>query len=160
MTVFPALLVIAAVGDLMTYRIPNWISIALAGLFCGTALVSELSWLQVGVHVGIGILLLMVGMALFQFNFLGGGDAKLLAAAGLWIGWPALPVYLVWVAFAGGMLALCLVLFRRTPLPANLSLSPWVERLHDRNAGIPYGIALAIGAMMALPQTVWFASLV
>jgi len=160
MLAFPALLVVAAVGDLMTYRIPNWLSLALLALFCVAVLLSDMTWLQAGIHAGIGLVLLGVGMALFSYNLLGGGDAKLLAAAGVWMGWTALPAYLVWTAFAGGLLALCLVLFRRTPLPAGLPLSPWVARLHDRQAGIPYGIALAVGALMALPQTFWFAALV
>lgn len=158
MTAFPALLVIAAVGDLMTYRIPNWLSIALVALFGLVVFVSDMTWMQIGLHVGISIILLGLGMALFAYNLLGGGDAKLLAAAGLWMGWSALPAYLFWVAFSGGLLALTLILFRRLPLPAGVTLSPWVARLHDRQAGVPYGIALAVGAMMAVPQTVWFAS--
>jgi prepilin peptidase CpaA len=31
----------------------------------------------------------------------------------------------------------------------------WLLRLHARESGIPYGIALAIGALMIYPETEW-----
>lgn len=157
LTIFPALLVIAAVSDLLTFKIPNWISIGLLGLFVVVAPFAELSWTIIASHLVLGVVLLLVGMVMFSMNLLGGGDAKLLAAVGLWTGWLALPVYLLWAAIMGGILALTLIMFRKTPLIAGMEATPWIARLHDKQAGIPYGIALAAGALIALPQTVWFA---
>jgi prepilin peptidase CpaA len=31
----------------------------------------------------------------------------------------------------------------------------WLLRLHAKESGIPYGIALAIGALMIYPETDW-----
>ena len=31
----------------------------------------------------------------------------------------------------------------------------WLLRLHAKETGIPYGIALAIGALMIYPETEW-----
>jgi prepilin peptidase CpaA len=45
--------------------------------------------------------------------------------------------------------------FRRWPLPYLLGSQQWLQRLHDRDAGIPYGIALALGALMIYPETEW-----
>ena len=157
LTIFPALLIIAAVSDLLTFRIPNWVSLALVGLFIVAVPFSGLSWTIIAAHLALGMTLLVVGMAMFAMNLLGGGDAKLMAAIGLWVGWPSLPVYLAWTAIIGGLLALSLLMFRRAPLAAVMQARPWISRLHDRQAGIPYGIALAAGALFALPQTVWFA---
>jgi prepilin peptidase CpaA len=157
LTIFPALLVIAAVSDLLTFKIPNWISLGLLGLFVVVAPFAELSWTIIASHLVLGVVLLLVGMVMFSMNLLGGGDAKLLAAVGLWTGWLALPVYLLWAAIMGGILALTLIMFRKTPLIAGMEATPWIARLHDKQAGIPYGIALAAGALIALPQTVWFA---
>ncbi len=157
LTILPALLIIAAVHDLLTFRIPNWVSLALLGLFLVVAPFAGLSWTIIGSHLALGAALLLVGMAMFAMNLLGGGDAKLLAAVGVWMGWLALPVYLVWAAIIGGLLALAVLTFRRTPLATMISATPWISRLHDKQAGIPYGIALAAGALIALPQTVWFA---
>jgi prepilin peptidase CpaA len=30
-----------------------------------------------------------------------------------------------------------------------------VQRLHSKDSGIPYGIALALGALMIYPETEW-----
>ncbi len=157
LTILPALLIMAAVNDLMTFRIPNWVSLALLGLFLVVAPLAGLSWMIMASHLALGAALLLVGMAMFALNLLGGGDAKLLAAIGLWMGWPAMSAFLVWAAIAGGLLALTVLMFRRAPLAAAAAETPWIARLHDKQAGIPYGIALAAGALIALPQTVWFA---
>ncbi len=157
LTIFPALLVIAAVSDLLTFKIPNWISLGLLGLFAVVAPFADLSWTIIASHLVLGGILLLVGMVMFSMNLLGGGDAKLLAAVGLWTGWLALPVYLLWAAIMGGILALTLIMFRKAPLVAGMETTPWIARLHDKQAGIPYGIALAAGALIALPHTVWFA---
>jgi prepilin peptidase CpaA len=53
----------------------------------------------------------------------------------------------------GGVLTIGLLVMRGWPLPPFLARYPWVLRLHDRKAGIPYGVALAAGAFMLLPQT-------
>ncbi len=159
LTILPALLIIAAVNDLMTFRIPNWISLALLGLFLVVAPLAGLGWMIIASHLALGFVLLLAGMAMFAMNLLGGGDAKLLAAVGLWMGLPAMPAYLAWAAIAGGLLALTILMFRRAPLAAAVAETPWIARLHDKEAGIPYGIALAAGALIALPQTAWFALL-
>lgn len=156
LTIFPALLVVAAVGDLLTFRIPNWVSLALAGLFVVAGALAGIGWEAFGFHLALAAGLLLLGMGLFALNLLGGGDAKLLAAVGLWMGWAAMGPYLAWAAIAGGILAVLLLLFRKMTLPERLTAPPWVARLHSKHEGIPYGIALAAGALMALPQTIWF----
>jgi prepilin peptidase CpaA len=45
------------------------------------------------------------------------------------------------------------------PLPSLLLGQEWALRLHRRDAGIPYGLALAAGALLVYPQTVWFTAL-
>ena len=53
------------------------------------------------------------------------------------------------------MLTLSLIQFRQWPLPSFLTGQAWLLRLHDKDGGIPYGIALAIGALMIYPETEW-----
>ena len=36
-----------------------------------------------------------------------------------------------------------------------MSGQAWLVRLHAKDSGIPYGIALAIGALMIYPETEW-----
>ena len=71
----------------------------------------------------------MAGMVLFSLNLVGGGDAKLLAAAGLWIGYDQLVPFLLYVTIFGGALALLLLAYRRFPAGA-LPLPAWAARLH------------------------------
>ncbi|MGK2872735.1 MAG: peptidase, partial [Alphaproteobacteria bacterium] len=52
----------------------------------------------------------------------------------------------------GGVLALSLLLFRRLPLLARLARHGWIATLHDKAQGVPYGIALAAGALLAWPD--------
>jgi len=42
-----------------------------------------------------------------------------------------------------------------TPLPRLLAKQEWAQRLHRMDTGIPYGIALAIGALIVYPDTEW-----
>ena len=48
-----------------------------------------------------------------------------------------------------------IVQFRKWPLPSAVSGQVWLQRLHETTGGIPYGIALAIGALMIYPETEW-----
>ena len=88
-------------------------------------------------------------------GWIGGGDAKVAAAAALWFGFADLMNYLVWASLFGGALTLLLIQFRQWPLPSALTGQAWLLRLHAKDSGIPYGIALAIGALMIYPETDW-----
>ena len=107
-----------------------------------------------------GLAVLAFGVLLFIPGWFGGGDAKLMAAIALWIGPDNLFPYIFWVALAGGMIATVFSSARSVPLPRLFLGEAWALRLHRRDAGIPYGIALAAGALLVYPHTVWFASLV
>jgi len=52
-----------------------------------------------------------------------------------------------------------LLQFRTSPLPELLERQEWVERLHRKDGGIPYGIALAAAALAVYPDTRWMAAI-
>ena len=85
----------------------------------------------------------------------GGGDAKLAAATALWLGFDHLLPYLVYASLFGGALTLLLIQFRLAPLPGWLARQEWVQRLHRKDGGVPYGIALAAAALAVYPETQW-----
>jgi prepilin peptidase CpaA len=150
---FPALVIVAALKDLTSFTIPNWISIALAASFLPAALVGGLGVADVGVHLGIGFGALIAGMIMFAMRWIGGGDAKLFAAAALWLGFGPLPVFLMVTALAGGALALALVNLRSNWVRSVVPAGPaWIERLREPKGDAPYGVAIAIGALAAFPQ--------
>ena len=78
-----------------------------------------------------------------------------MASVALWFGCDHLLDNLVYAALFGGALTQLLIQFRQWPLPYALTGQDWLNRLHDRQAGIPYGIALALGALMVYPETEW-----
>jgi prepilin peptidase CpaA len=89
LTAFAGLVVFAACSDMARLIIPNWVSIGLAAIFPAVALVAGAPLIDVGLHVLFGLGVLAVGFVLFQFNIIGGGDAKLLAAVSIWTGMTA-----------------------------------------------------------------------
>ncbi len=150
---FPAIMVVAAFMDLFTMRISNKLSILLVAVFCVAALFSGMAWEQFGYHVLTGFAVLIIGIGLFSFGLLGGGDAKLLAAASLWIGYVDLPVYLLTVTVFGGLLAVAVLIYRFAFPPHWAMNWEWTERLHQPKGGIPYGVALTAGVLWILPQS-------
>ena len=156
--VFPALMIFAAMMDLFTMTIPNRISIVLVAAFLIAAPVTGMSWEQFFTHLGTGTGVLVLGIALFAFGLVGGGDAKLLAAASLWIGFNDLGDYIFMVVLMGGLLSLMLLIYRGMLPPSWLLNQPWALRLHNKKEGIPYGLALSGAALWIFPATGWFAT--
>ncbi len=150
--VFPALVIIAALQDVTSYTIPNWISVALALVFVPTALLLGVPTAALMTHLGIGVIALLLGMIMFALGWIGGGDAKLFAAAGLWLGIPAGFTYLAVTGVAGGGLALGLLGLRSLWLRPYVQTGPaWFGRLATPGENVPYGVAIATGALVAFP---------
>lgn len=148
--VFVGLIMAAAACDLRSMLIPNWISIALALIFPLAAWSAGMSWPAIGLHVGIGVLVFIAGFILFSINVLGGGDVKVIAAASVWTGAAALSPFAFWTTAAGGVLALVMLIARRSMEPA-AHRPAFLNRLLDPKKGIPYAVAIAVGAMASLP---------
>jgi prepilin peptidase CpaA len=149
----PALLIAAAGWDLASFTIPNVLQAALLAGFVLFALAARLSPSAVGFHLLAGLAGLAIGFALFALGYIGGGDAKLFAAMLLWLGFADILSYTLFASLFGGGLTLGLLLLRQVPLPAPLARQGWILRLHDDKSGIPYGVALALGAFWILPQS-------
>jgi prepilin peptidase CpaA len=152
---FPALMAFAAASDLLTMTISNRVSLALIAGFLALALFGGMGLHDMLMHVAAGAVVLVVAFACFAMGWVGGGDAKVVACVALWFGFDHLLEYLVYASLFGGALTLLLIQFRLWPLPNPLARQDWLNRLHDRQAGIPYGIALALGALMVYPKTEW-----
>jgi prepilin peptidase CpaA len=157
--ILPFALCVAAVWDVRTYTIPNRLSVLLVAAFIPVALVAGLPPSLIGLHLAVGLAVLIAGFALFSFGVLGGGDAKLLAAASIWFGSANVLPFLLAVAMLGGLLATALLTLRAAPMPATLARYGWVERLYDRKSGIPYGVAIAAGGLLMFPKLGWIAAL-
>jgi prepilin peptidase CpaA len=151
---FPVGAIAAALSDATTFTIPNKLTIALAAAFFPVALILGLPVQTIGACAAVGVLALIVGIGLFALNWCGGGDAKLLAACALWLGLPAILPFLFAMSVVGGLLALTLVFARKTALGALVPSGPaWLGRLLEPTEALPYGVAIAVGALIAFPSS-------
>jgi len=159
LTVFPGAVLFAAAMDLFTMTIPNRISLALIAGFVLLAPFIGLGPWEMASHLGAGLVVLACGIALFIPGWVGGGDVKLAAAVALWLGFDHVLIFLLFASLAGGSLASTILALRQMPMPAFIATQPWAARLLRRGGGIPYGIALAAGALWVYPQSAWFTSM-
>jgi prepilin peptidase CpaA len=155
LTLFPAMMAFAASSDLFTMTIANRVSLVLIGGFVLLAVMTGMSATDMLWHVGAAAAVLVVTFTFFSCGWIGGGDAKLAAATVLWLGFGHLLDYFVYASILGGALTLLLIQFRTMPMPYVLVGREWAERLHRRDGGVPYGIALAIAALVVYPHTQW-----
>ena len=153
---FPLVMALAASSDLLTMRISNKLVLFLAAAFCVVAIAIDMPLQQFAMHVTCALVVLAVAFGLFALRWVGGGDAKLAAATTLWLGFGLTLPYLVYAALLGGVLTLLILVLRRMPLTPFLARDRWLERLHDRKSGVPYGVALAIAGLMTYSNSTIF----
>jgi prepilin peptidase CpaA len=159
LTLFPAMMAFAASSDLFTMTIANKVSLILIGGFFVLALLTGMSAHDMLSHAGVAAAVLVVAFLCFTRGWIGGGDAKLAAVTVLWLGFAHLADYLVYASLLGGALTLAIIQYRAMPMPRLLLGREWAERLHRPDSGVPYGIALAIAALVVYPHTEWMTTL-
>ena len=130
---------ISIVTDLHQRQIPNTVPILLLVLFATYAGTGGLETFgMLWGHLAVGGVILIAGFALYLTGRFGGGDGKLLAVAGLWVG-PS-PLYLS--LFLCGLAAFAFALSMFSLLP--------IRRLQRLRAQLPFAIAIAPPAVMVL----------
>ena len=155
MWVFPALMVYAAMTDLVDRRIANWVSLALIAGYFAFALVQLTPPLVVLAHVGVAAGALVAGFAFYAMGQMGGGDAKLIAASILWFG-PNVEAlgFIVALSIVGAGLTLVFLAMRLDQaqylLGCNAVTRPFAGR-DPSGRDTPYGVAIAAGALMSTP---------
>ena len=141
-----ALLLAAAAEDAVRLRISN-ITVLLAIVAAVIAAIVVGPTLALWQNLAVFAALLAAGTPMFAAGKLGGGDVKLLAAVGLWFNLKGALWMLLDVVLAGGILAILIIALR--------SLG-WSEKMRRRavilraGGGIPYGVAIAAGALIAM----------
>lgn len=154
--VFPAAVIYAGATDLVSMTISNRLTLGLVTAFAVLAVWSGMPLALIGNHVSAGLLALAVGIGFFARGWIGGGDAKLCAATALWIGWDLLFEYVLVSTLLGGLLTLAILSFRNTPISTTVLRMDWLARLHYRDTGIPYGVALASAGLIVYTKSFWF----
>ena len=155
---FPALMALSASMDLLTFTIPNRLCAVLLLGYLVFAVLLGVPAVDILLNISCALAILIVAFVMFNLGWVGGGDAKLAAATAAWLGWTAILDYGVAAAIFGGILTLIILGARTAPLPAVFGRIDWLARLHNANAGVPYGIALAAAGLMEYPNSsIWAA---
>jgi prepilin peptidase CpaA len=134
------LLVIAAVIDVRRFTISNRLNLTVA-------LLAPLYWWSVGlplwpgaaIQIGLAVAVFGLFSIAFFLGMMGGGDVKLAAALALWFSPLSTARFLVFMSIAGGVLTLVVLLRHR-----------YLKK--PGKPEVPYGVAIAIGALAILTQ--------
>jgi prepilin peptidase CpaA len=141
------LFIIAACSDVKSFRIPN-VLVAAVTLLGVTRLIVNGDPSVALYTVAASAVLLIVGFVLFWQGFVGGGDAKLLTASALLIGYHDLFSFLVIMSICGALISLgALVIHRFLPFYAGPRLT---VLLPQAQLSVPYGVAIATAGGLTL----------
>ena len=148
---------VAAIVDLKTRRVPNWLTLGIAaiGISMAVAHLDGVSPLGALEGLAVGLLLMLPGHAIGRT---GAGDVKLLAAVGTMLGPQAVMMAFLYTAIAGGALAV-LVAIGRGSLRRTIESTATLMRTGGANAAdiektgvdnrFAYAPAIAAGALVA-----------
>ena len=163
-SVLMVLLVIAAITDYRSYRIPNWLT--LGGILFAViyrtlqerTIASGLIDSSGGMLVGFGIML-----PLYLLKAMGAGDVKLMAMVGAFLGIHATPYAILCTFAVGGIAALGFAIAKGALVPlignvravvqnmlvsASLGMKPDGSMSAGQSIGrLPYGVSIAIGTI-------------
>ena len=140
-TILTASCAYAAWSDLFRRRIPNWLCAitALSGLAMAMA---RGNLALTGSHALHAAIALIVGMVLFALRVVGGGDAKFYAAIATWFSLRSAGALFMLIGGCGFVLLVLWLIVRR------LARKPIRKVGNDPFDGLPYGIAIAAGAVI------------
>lgn len=151
------ILAIAVVWDISSRKIPNALTMpaAAGGLVfhLSTKGVPGLKFSSLGLALGLGIFLVP-----YILGGIGGGDVKLLAALGAWLGPKSILIVTLYSGLAGGLLALGVIVvsggkgfnFIRTTYENLVCFITSRERhlvASQEKLSMPYSLAIAVGTL-------------
>lgn len=147
-----SILALAALRDLERRSIPNAVTGALlaSGLLAQALLFGARAALAAA---GAALVAGAVHALPWSFRLVGGGDVKLAAGAAAWAGLDRLLVFLLATALLGGVVSVAAAvhgLRARPRTPLTRAAGPRLALAHVRGIPVPYGVAIAAGALAAL----------
>jgi len=150
LVVLAIILVVAAVIDVRTFTISNRLNAIVA-------LMAPLYWWSIGlplwpdaaIQIGVALAVFAALALTFYLGMMGGGDVKLAAALALWFSPLSTVKFLVIMSLAGGLLTVVVLILHR--LKARRESADGTEK-EKQKPEVPYGVAIAIGALWILAQ--------
>jgi prepilin peptidase CpaA len=151
---------IAAICDLRWRRIPN--ALTLGAFVLALALIIAGQGVVAGIYaVGVALVVLLAGFALFALGLIGAGDAKLLAVLAAICGSPRCVEFVLYTSLCGGVLAVFVAAWRGelgalvAHLPVRVGTSLLSGNLRQAvatksDARLPYALAVSGGYLVVL----------
>lgn len=137
------ILVSAGIEDARIREISNWKNAAIALLALPWWVAMGLSpWPDMAIQLGVALGVFALFAAAFHFGMMGGGDVKMIAALALWFPFDKLISLIVIMSLVGGALTLVML------------IDKWIRRRSEQPE-IPYGIAIAIAALLTLREPIF-----
>lgn len=137
------ILVSAGIEDARIREISNWKNAAIALLALPWWIAMGLNpWPDMAIQLGIALIVFALFAAAFHFGMMGGGDVKMIAALALWFPFDKLVSLIVIMSLVGGALTLVML------------IDKWIRRRSEQPE-IPYGIAIAIAALLTLREPIF-----
>ena len=152
----------AAISDFRSMTIPNiyaaGIVLAFVPAFAADALSGSgmeffASWQS---HLIAGISVFALTFILFSLRLIGAGDSKLCSAFALWTGLTGLASFLFYMAITGAVLGVATKVMNKKKIVENPKEGSWADKSQKGNGGVPYGIAICLGAIIAFYQLGFF----
>ncbi len=156
LSVFPLMVVMAGVSDFFTLKIPNWLNGIIAVSVIPFVLWAGMPLEVFAWHIIAGLVMFVAGFIFFSANIIGGGDAKMLAACGIWLGWDVLMEFALVTAFAGAALVVAIKIWAFFANKKEVPGMGWAKNFLSKKPQLPYGIAIAAGGVIVFPTTWWF----
>jgi len=160
---------LGGISDVRSSRIPNWLTysgllVALLLRFVG------LGW--AGFRSGV-VGMLVAGVLfclLFMMGAMGGGDVKLIASVGAWVGNDQVVAVLLAAMLAGGLLAVIYIFFGQRPrqtlrnvfdlirfrVTSGLTPHPLLNVKQEGTLRVPFGVAVAMGTLFCAGNAIWW----
>jgi prepilin peptidase CpaA len=136
------LLVSAGIEDVRAREIANWKNAAVAVLAPAWWWASGLApWPDMAMQLALATAVFALFVLAFAAGWMGGGDVKLIGALALWFPLQQLLWMLVAMSLAGGVVTLALAIEHRL-------------RRKPGALEIPYGVAIALAALLALREPI------
>ena len=135
-----ALLIAAAIIDVRTFTISNRLNLAVAlGAPLYWLSIALAPWPGMAIQLALGGIVFVLFAGAFYAGMMGGGDVKLAAALALWFPPAETKLFLILMSIAGGVLTLGILAWH-------------YARRREGRPEVPYGVAIAFGALAILTQ--------
>lgn len=162
---FAFLVIYGALSDLSSFRIPNAVSYGLVLLFVlqliliwldnASSGAAGVQWTPVLLHIAIAVVVLFIAIVFWRRGYIGGGDAKYLAATSLWMGPLGVVQFMVLLSGLALIMALFLKLSARWSFLVHAGNLPhFVKRLYAKfeEKQLPYGFPIGLAALAMIPR--------